>query len=520
MRFLFLAVGLGALGCTEAPKIKTIPAPVECLRTGPDVVIISIDTTRADRLGFSGHANASTPRLDALAAKGMVFSNAIAPVPRTTPALASMMTGLAPHHHGAREVGEKMTAPHTLATMLRQKGWATVGISAMPVAGPDQNMDRGFDVFEVDYDAPATAIASAALAKIKDTPKACPLFLWTHFSDPHFPYAPPAAFKPEENTRGCDKIAAQAKAGKLARYRYFENRDGRSARVLDQCSALYDAEIAFTDHGIGRLLDGLSDLGRPNPLIIFTADHGENLGEWGLFFEHGPNAHDASTKVPLVLSGPMISPGQTDMVVSLEDIVPTVAALTGIDGQYTAGLDGESLLIPPESRRAMVVGESGSALHARMGGFLVAGRKDKLHCIHGERFSLCDHPKMPRRLFDRRADPDLQRDVSAAHPRQINRLARAWKGWPAERTRQRFVRTKDHVLVATPHIDGSYKTALYDHRSDPLLAHDISRDAPEVLRALQARLNRWHQELDKAGGPGDARTKTEEQALKSLGYIE
>ena len=507
---------LSLVSCFQTPSVTTQPpASAGCPKNQPDVVILSIDTTRADRLGFMGLATAKTPHLDDLAARGQVFTNAIAPVPRTTPAIASLMTGLAPHHHGAREVGEAMTTTEPLARILKDRGWQTVGISAMPVVGPDQNMDRGFDHFEVDFDAPADKLAARTLRATRETDPTCPLFVWTHFSDPHFPYAPPAAH-PRPDAPACAAIVEKAIAGKLARYRYYENRDGRSEAIREECTALYDAEITHADRGIGALLDGLKAQGRTDPIVIFTSDHGENLGEWGLYFEHGPNAHDASLRVPLILAGPGITPGRSGAVATLEDVLPTL--LNRLEITPPMALDGHDLF--STARPDWVRAESGSALHARLGSFLVAGRKTRLHCIHGNRFSLCDHQKKPRRLFDRTQDPDLRRDVSRANADTVNRLAQAWKMWPVERTRQRIVRTDTHMLVATPRLTGGYTLSLYDHIDDPALTRDIVDASPELMATLMPVMQGWHAELDGASTDVSAKTEAEERALRALGYIE
>ena len=308
----------------------------------------------------------------------------------------------------------------------------------------------------------------------------------------------------------------KAIAGKLARYRYYENRDGRSAKIVDECTALYDAEVTHADRGIGALLAGLHDQGRTDPIVVFTADHGENLGEWNLYFEHGPNAHDASLRVPLIVAGPGISLGRTTGVVTLEDVLPTL--LNTLQIPSPVPLDGHDLFSP--SRPDWVRAESGSALHARLGDYLVAGRKKRLHCIHGPRFSLCDHPDRPRRLFDRQRDPDLRRDIAKDHPEVLKTLADAWKQWPVERTRQRVVRTNTHMLVATPKLDGGYDLALYDHQNDSELSRDVSADAPEVLKTLEPIMTAWHTELDGASTAVVEKSKDEEQALRALGYIE
>ena len=507
---------LALLACSDPPSVGPEAEPAQgCPTDQPDLVVISIDTTRADRLGFMDHPAAQTPNLDALAARGQVFTGAIAPVPRTTPAIASLMTGLAPHHHGAREVGEVMTAPSPLALILQERGWQTVGIPAMPVVGPDQNIDRGFDHFEVDFDAPADQLARRTLEATKNTHPDCPLFVWTHFADPHFPYQPPAEH-PRPDAPACAAVVEKAVEGKLARYRYYENRDGRSAAILEECTALYDAEVTHADRGVGALLDGLKAQGRHDPIVVFTADHGENLGEWNLYFEHGPNAHDASLRVPLILAGPGFNAGRNAAAVTLEDVLPTL--LKRLDIPEPGRLDGHDLF--SESRPDWVRAESGSALHARLGDYLVAGRAKRLHCINGPRFSLCDHPKKPRRLFDRQRDPDLRKDVAKDHPEAMTALAEAWKQWPVERTRQRVVRTGTHMLVATPRLEGGYALALYDHRNDPDLSSDVSADSPEVMAKLSPILNRWHAELDAASNQVTEKSDHEEQALRALGYIE
>ncbi len=491
---------------------------------GPDVVIVSIDTLRADRLGFAGHPNARTPRLDALAEAGTVFRQATTPVPRTTPALASMMTGLSPHHHGSREVGDVIVAPQRLPTLLAEHGWRTVGISAMPVAGPKQKMDKGYDVFEVHYDAPAVTLAQHTLDRVKEVPTDCPLMVWTHFADPHFPYLPPKTWADQPDAPGCRALSERATNGKVARYKYFGNRDGIAEPLLADCSALYDAEIAYADHGVGTLLDGLAALGRTDPIVVFTADHGENMGEWGLYFEHGPNGHDASLRIPLVFKGPGVRVATVDDPATLEDVMPTLLALTGVTAPDAMPFDGRDLFgtaEPPPWVRA----ESGSTLHARLTDYLVAGRAKRLHCIHGPRYSLCDGPKRSDLLFDRTTDPDLKRPLLAGADTSVLAITRselrsAWAPWPVERTRQRLVRTPSHTLVATPTLSGRYDVALYNHQADPELTTNVAATEPEVAATLTPILTAWHAELDAANTPVSERTEEQEEALRALGYIE
>ena len=513
----------------EAPRSPAQARECSGPKKSPDVVIVSIDTLRADRLGYAGHANARTPHLDALARSGAIFNQATTPVPRTTPALASLMTGLSPHHHGAREVGEVVLAPQRLSTLLAEHGWRTVGISAMPVAGPDQDMDRGFDFFEVHADARSEALTRVALEQSAAVPDNCPLFLWAHFADPHFPYLPPETWSDQPVASKCRKVVERATKGKMPRYKYYSNRDGRSEPILEDCSALYDAEIAYADHGVGQLLSGLASQGREQPIIVFTSDHGENLGEWGLFFEHGPNGHDASLRIPLVIAGPGVSPAIHSTPATLEDVAPTVLQLAGVHPPEDMSFDGSSLLNREEPAPEWIRAESGSALHARLSDYLVAGRKHRLHCIHGPQYSLCDSPKRKNLLFNRDKDPDLKRNIfpKTTESPENSKLATisqglrdAWKPWPVERTRQRLIRTSSHMLIATPQLSGGYALALYDHTTDPKLLTNIIDQQPDVVAELAPILTSWQSELDEANTPISERTQEQEDALRALGYIE
>ena len=468
----------------------------------PDVVIVTVDTLRQDRLGFAGHTGATTPALDALAAGGRVFRQATTPIPRTTPALASLLTGRSPHHHGSREVGAPIDADvPMLAEQLRSAGWFTAAISAMRVAGPDQGLNRGFESFEVMHDAPAADVVGRARRHLSTSR---PVLLWVHLADPHFPYTPHGGDSP------CARLVSVGE--EIGRAAIFSDRDGRASAALPDCRLRYDEEIARVDRAIGELIGALESRSRDR-VVIFTADHGENQGERGLYYEHGPNLDDASLRVPFVVSGRGVVPGHDDGVLTLTDVMPALLASLGLPPP--ADLDGEDVSArfagaapDPEGRR---FAESGSALQVRLFGALVSGRKSRW-CVNDPPFSLCGRRTRRPTLHRHDVDPGLNTDVSDAHPDVRARLVEAAAHWPPETARERTVRTPRFSLVARPALDGTYRTVLTDRTT----GQDVTEDRPDVARTLTAELAAW-------GAPAPAapaRDADAVEALRALGYVE
>ncbi|MEL6345667.1 MAG: sulfatase [Myxococcota bacterium] len=476
----------------------------------PDILLLTVDTLRPDHLGVYGDAGAQTPHIDRLATRGVRFDQAITPLPRTTPALASMLTGQPPTAHGSLEVGQPIVEGVRLAQLLSRYGYATIGLSGTPVAGPDQGLAAGFDAFEVHFDMPAPLLSARALELVDEHVRSDePLFLWVHYVDPHFPYLP-ANGDPEEP---CWALGEAAKKGHLRRAALFDDRDGQAAAVKDSCARLYAGEIAVADQGIGALLQSP----RAKGWIAFSADHGEHFGEDRIYFEHGPSVHDAALKVPLIVAGPGVVPHVDVGLARLEDLMPTLLHAAGVpEAQWPAVL-GEDLtprLVggEPDVRRAAVV-QSGSALQVPLHHQLRSGRADKRHCLNGPRFSLCQRPGTPPRLFDRAADPGLKVDVSADHPTIAAAYREASGRWPPEQARQRAVRTAREKLTARPLLAGGYQVERYDLRVDPGETQPLSA---ELSPRLQSMLD------DALGEPvvAGARDEGTEAALRSLGYIE
>lgn len=474
--------------CSQRPVLQRGQAP--------DILLFTVDTLRPDRLGAYGFDEARTPHIDALAQRGVLFSGATTPLPRTTPALASMLTGWLPHRHGSREVGQPVTAGRSIARVFADAGYTTVAVSGTPVAGPDQKLDAGFEHFSVHFDLSAPELVREAL---QHTDTRRPLLLWIHAVDPHFPYLPPEA--PDSP---CQALGLQASSGELQRVDLFTNRDGTAAAVLDDCLGLYDAEVAVADAGLGAALEGLAQQGRELGLVVFSSDHGEHFGEEGIYYEHGPSVHDAALRIPLIIAGTGVVPHHDSGVARLEDVAPTVLAAAGLaplDNPDGADLSGRLSGAAPD-RSLIALAESGNALHVRFFSAMRSGRPRRQLCLNDPPWSLCSRPDASPRLYNHIKDPSLRHDLSAQQPDVARALIEAAVRWP-ETARQRTARSQDVKLTAYPQLDGAYR-----YEALPLQPEQPA-GATETLQRAILSLPLQH------AAPVD-----HEEALRALGYIE
>jgi choline-sulfatase len=319
---LFTLVGIaigGALLTALAVAPATAPAaPAAAKRTPPNLVLITMDTTRADHLGAWGYPYAHTPNLDALAARGTRFVRCDTAAPVTLPSHSSILTGLFPPRHGVRDNGTFVLSPkvETLAKRLAARGYDTAAVVSAVVLARRQGLDQGFRVYDDDLGAgytqgslvsertadSTTAAALRTMAGLK-----APFFLWVHYYDPHEEYRPPTRFA--DAARGPNR--------------------------------LYDGEIAFMDEQIGELLKKLP----AGTDVAAVGDHGEMLGEHGEA-THGLLLYKAARRVPLLLAGPDIPAGKvSDCLVRTVDLAPTLLSLAGAPlPTGKAALDGRGLL--------------------------------------------------------------------------------------------------------------------------------------------------------------------------------
>ncbi|MGC8764136.1 MAG: sulfatase-like hydrolase/transferase [Acidobacteriota bacterium] len=296
----------GALLCGAAVRAE---AP-------PNLLLITLDTTRADHLGCYGDSRAKTPVLDRLAREGVLFENAQSHVPLTLPSHATILTGLLPSSLNLRVNGLQLKkGVPTLATLLKEKGYATLAVVSSVILERERGLSPGFDLYDDRMTQPprgggppeerkAEEVTQAALEAARKARR--PFFLWVHYYDPHYEYRPPEPFA---------KAFAESP---------------------------YDGEIAFMDHEIGRLLEGLEKDGLlAGTLVAVAGDHGEGLMEHGER-QHGVFLYQYALHVPLILHWPGRVPAGLRVrdLCGLSDLMPTVLELMG---QPAPPVDGRSL---------------------------------------------------------------------------------------------------------------------------------------------------------------------------------
>jgi choline-sulfatase len=292
---------------TPGPAVHAVPAV--STKGKPNLLLITMASTRADHLGCYDNPEVKTPTLDTLAHEGLLFTQAVAVAPLTLPSTASILTGLYPPRLGVRsDSGARLAAAETtLAEHLKAQGYATAAAVGSRILGGDAGFKQGFDGFA----GPPRTSRSAAFV-IDDAMQAVnrlkggPFFLWVQLDDPNAPYTPPPGF-----------------------FKMFENRP-------------YDGEIAWMDSQLTRLIAHMKSWGLlDTTLIVATADHGESLGDHGEE-THGVFVYDSTLKVPLIVRYPplVIAGSKFPSVVSGVDIVPTVLELMGLPP--LPGVQGES----------------------------------------------------------------------------------------------------------------------------------------------------------------------------------
>ncbi|RPJ48318.1 MAG: hypothetical protein EHM19_02195 [Candidatus Latescibacterota bacterium] len=450
-RVLSLALLLLALACARdrEPLVDSI-------------LLVTIDTCRADRIGCYGNANAFTPTLDRLASQGVLFLNCVTQVPSTLSSHATILTSLYPRNHGVPRNGFALPEDvQTIAQIFADRGFqAAAFVGAFPV-DHSFGLDRGFSVYDDttesgplggELERSASSVTERAVAWLRQTGER-PFFAWVHYFDPHWPYDPPKIYaearRPDPG-RYSPKSLADANAIQFGLVPF----DDKDREVF---FAAYDGEIHYVDGALALLLESIPEARRDRMLIVITGDHGEGFGRHGAF-GHGKYLWSNALEVPLILYGPTVCPAPRiePATVRLLDLAPTILEAAGVP--VPDHFEGQSLL---DAARG---------------------------------------PIEPRIAISEASKP-WSVEEGAEYPNEL----KAKSIWD---DRWKF--------ILTPY---SGKKELYDLRVDPGEANNLIEREPRIARRLERELLEWSRDNEPEEA-GDDRTVEQDvrERLKSLGY--
>lgn len=426
----------------------TPPGP----KTAPNVILVTIDTVRADHLGCYGAKEIQTPTLDALARDGIVFERAISQVPLTWPSHAAILTGLYPFQNGVQDFTGQPLEPRfrSVAQAFQQHGYATGAVVSAFVLDRSWGLARGFDFYDDEFppeafanralglvERPAGESVSRALAWLQKNPRR-PFFFWLHLYDPHSPYNPPEPY--------------------LSQYR----------------SHPYDGEIAYADHELGRLIAWLKrNQLYDRSLIVFLSDHGESLGEHGEQ-EHGFFIYNATVHIPLIVKPPAgsgVRRGPVSRPVETIAVAPTLLHLAGIHDAIEKQFPSHGLF----GATAEATDEGYSETFYPFSSF----GWSPLHGLETSRYHYIDAPEAE--LYDVIADPEEKRNLA---PEQAAVVAVFKEKLKTRLQNHPFTPTQAASAQLSPDALEKLRSLGYAAYRSPLSAEALASDLPDPKSKL------------------------------------
>jgi len=298
----------------------------------PNVILISIDTLRADHVGIYGYQKNTTPNIDQIAREGIYFSHAFTTSPWTLPAHISLFTGLPPSVHMVERQDTRLNKKiQTIPEIFQANGYSTGGIITLPFVAQQYGFSRGFDYFKQRFHKKSDIVTDEALSWISANLQN-PFFLFLHYCDVHWPFAPPQKYAQLFGIN-TDKKKWHWVGKHLFLKKFIDPAINMPQKVKKDVIALYDGEIAHVDYHIGRLFDYLKKGGlKKNTIVIITSDHGEEFKEHQSF-GHGHHFYSEVTKIPIIIHFPLkITAGvRVKEAVSLLDLPLTILKLAQLE---------------------------------------------------------------------------------------------------------------------------------------------------------------------------------------------
>jgi arylsulfatase len=391
----------------------------------PSVILITVDTLRADHLTSYGYERPTSPGVARFAQEAMLFEHCYSHAPSTRISFSSLMTGYLPHEVGVIEDRALPQEVETLAEILQRSGYRTLAVVSNYVLQAKRGWSQGFSVFDDEMTSPElnrdvteriSADTTRRAVELLHEYRNEQLFLWVHYQDPHGPYVPPAPYDTlfEASARPPRQLALNRTLSGKGGIPFYQRLG--LARNLHDYVARYDGEIRYFDQHFQRLLDTLQELGlHDRALIVFTTDHGEALGEHGFYFSHIGQLYRGLTHVPLIIKhGDSLTGRRKDFCQHL-DIVPTILAAAGIEADER--LRGRDLRSPlPEGREIFAITDSPIDHDGDKQSLIVDGLKLIVNARTGT-----------RQLFDLREDPGEEHDLAGdeRYRQQIDDLTAA-----------------------------------------------------------------------------------------------
>lgn len=390
---------------------ETVAPPVEARPGAPNVVLLSVDTLRADRLGSYGYPLDTTPNLDIFAEEALLFEDCVTEIPLTGPSFGAMLTSRYPRTTGATRNGLPVPDAYpTVPEFFQLAGYQTFCVqSNWTLKRRLSGLSRGFDIYDDDFhrrrwgfiksERRADEVTEIALDWLAARDPDRPFFAWIHFSDPHAPYRHNRGYNPSGQ----------------AIWRM---------RQPDRVRAKYDSEVAYTDAHIGKILEALPE---ENTFVLFVSDHGEGLLEHD-YIGHGRRVYHTEMQIPLIIRGPGIEAGRTRRPARGLDIGPTLLGLAGLD--VLPGMEGVDLLNSTVSNpRERVFETYGGAVPNLPGArALMADAGPLRQAIVHDGWKLIDGGQTPQ-LFNIEQDPGETENLAAREPERLAKLRARLAAW-------------------------------------------------------------------------------------------
>ncbi len=382
-----------------------------------NVILITVETLRADHVGVYGYARDTTPNVDRFAKQATVFRQAYSQAPETNPSISSLMTSHYPHETKVLSVFHTLPPKAlTMAKILKKKGYRTAAVISHDTLRRGSGFEQGFDTYDdrmeegvqlkwgpnrresVQRERIAPKTTRAAIKWLEKNYKD-KFFLWVHYEDPHGPYTPPPPYntmflqRSRDGTKALPVLQTVSGTGGIPPYQLLGDHRDRSYYISQ-----YDGEVRFFDQAFGELMEKIRELGLfENSLIIFTADHGEGMGEHGYYFAHRELVYNGLIHVPLIIHvpGKGIQPTEVQKPVALLDVLPTVLRILSV--KPPDKLRGRDLFAAPAQRPIFSETETGGSKYTIL--------SDDLKLIVNEDSS---------ELYELSKDYSEQRDLIAA----------------------------------------------------------------------------------------------------------